>query len=239
MAAVPRVRLGPCTEDQHRSVVGLNDPQVLPDSAEAGHSHSVPALMHRGKPCDRVANLSRLKLQRLHRRAFELQNRSAIERPISFCANGRNEADDCKACNKWRTALEAAGVVSIDADVNCRIGCDCKRDRLEQVGGTGVVTTSSKASGTAEPHRNSEREFALQQSRRGDSVFDTLIEVLEATPEALSEEYSEDLLCDLVRSYAPDITTEEIAAALDTLSSRAIALGEFIQNKRRAERESG
>ena len=70
-------------------------------------------------------------------------------------------------------------------------------------------------------------------------MFDTLIEVLEATPEALSEEYSEDFLCDLVRSHAPDITTEEIAAALDTLSSRAIALGEFMRKKRRTERESG
>ena len=102
-----------------------------------------------------------------------------------------------------------------------------------------MVTKFSKAPGTAEPHSNSEREFALQQSHRGDSVFDTLIEVLEETPEALSAEYSEDLLCDLVRSHAPDITTEEIAAALDTLSSRAIALGEFMQNKRRPGRESG
>ena len=30
---------------------------------------------------------------------------------------------------------------------------------------------------------------------------------------------------------------EEIAAALDTLSSRVIALGEFIENKRRPRRE--
>ena len=101
-----------------------------------------------------------------------------------------------------------------------------------------MVTKFSKAPGAAEPHGNSEREFALRQSHRGDNVFDTLIEVLEETPEALSAEYSEDLLCDLVRSRAPDVTTEEIVAALDTLSSRAIALGEFIQNKRRPGRVS-
>ena len=62
--------------------------------------------------------------------------------------------------------------------------------------------------------------------------------VLEEAPGALSAEYSEDLLCDLVRSHAPDVTTEEIAVALDKLSSRAIALGEFIENKRRPRRES-
>ena len=101
-----------------------------------------------------------------------------------------------------------------------------------------MVTKFSKAPGRAEPHSNSEREFALQQSHRGDSVFDTLIAVLEETPEALSAEYSEEFLCDLVRSHAPDVTTDEIAAALDMLSSRAIALGEFIQNKRRPGRES-
>jgi hypothetical protein len=101
-----------------------------------------------------------------------------------------------------------------------------------------VVTKFSKAPGTAKPHSNSEREFALQQSHRGDSVFDALMEALEEMPEALSAEYSEDLLCDLVRSHAPDVTTEEIAAALDTLSFRAIALGELIQNKRRPGRES-
>jgi hypothetical protein len=68
--------------------------------------------------------------------AFELQNRSAIE-PLSYCANRRKETDGCKACEKWRTALEVAGVVSIDADVNCRTGCGSKRDRSKQVGGTG------------------------------------------------------------------------------------------------------
>ena len=40
--------------------------------------------------------------------------------------DGRKETDGCKACEKWRTALEAAGVVSIDADVNCRTGCGSK-----------------------------------------------------------------------------------------------------------------
>jgi hypothetical protein len=77
-------------------------------------------------------------------------------------------------------------------------------------------------------------ERELQRSDRADSVFDTLIEVLEEMPEALSLEYSEDLLCDLVRSYAPDVTTEEIVAALDMLSARAIALRDFMDERARA-----
>jgi hypothetical protein len=81
-------------------------------------------------------------------------------------------------------------------------------------------------------------ERELQRSDRADSVFDTLIEVLEEAPEALSREYSEDLLCDLVRSRAPDVTTQEIAAALDVLSARAVALRELMQDKRRPVRES-
>ena len=93
------------------------------------------------------------------------------------------------------------------------------------------MTRFLKASGTAELNSKMERE--IQRSEREDSVFDTLIEVLEETPEALSVEYSEDLLCDLVRSRSPDVTTQEIAAALDVLSARAIALREFMQNKRR------
>src|SRR6516225_4145112 len=92
------------------------------------------------------------------------------------------------------------------------------------------MTRFLKASGTAELTSKMERE--IQRSEREESVFDTLIEVLEETPEALSVEYSEDLLCDLVRSRSPDITTQEIAAALDVLSARAIALREFMQNKR-------
>jgi hypothetical protein len=87
-----------------------------------------------------------------------------------------------------------------------------------------------RASGTAELQSKMGRE--LQRSDRGDSVFDTLIEVLEETPEALSAEYSEDLLRDLVRSRIPDVTIQEILAALDVLSARAIALREFMQNKR-------
>jgi hypothetical protein len=67
----------------------------------------------------------------------------------------------------------------------------------------------------------SEREQALRQSHREDGVFDVLMEVLEETPEALSLEYSDDLLCDLVRSHLPDVTTEEIVTALDMLSARA------------------
>ena len=66
----------------------------------------------------------------------------------------------------------------------------------------------------------SEREQALRQSHREDGVFDVLMEVLEETPEALSLEYSDDLLCDLVRSHLPDVTTQEIVRALDTLSAR-------------------
>jgi hypothetical protein len=91
------------------------------------------------------------------------------------------------------------------------------------------MTQSLKASEAA--HNRVERE--LQQSNRGESVFDVLIEVLEETPEALSEEYSEDLLCDLVRARSPDVTTQEIATALDVLSARAVALREFMQNRRR------
>ena len=67
----------------------------------------------------------------------------------------------------------------------------------------------------------SEREQSLRQSHREDGVFDVLMEVLEETPEALSLEYSDDLLCDLVRSHLPDVTTEEIVTALDMLSARA------------------
>ena len=67
----------------------------------------------------------------------------------------------------------------------------------------------------------SEREQSLRQSHREDGVFDVLMEVLEETPEALSLEYSDDLLCDLVRFHLPDVTTEEIVTALDMLSARA------------------
>ena len=95
------------------------------------------------------------------------------------------------------------------------------------------MTRFPKASGLAEPHDKTERELALRRSDRADSVFDTLIEVLEEAPEALSLEYSEDLLCDLVRACAPDVTTEEIAEALDVLSARAIALRELMRNERR------
>ena len=97
------------------------------------------------------------------------------------------------------------------------------------------MTRFLKASGTAELTSKMERE--IQRSEREDAVFDTLIEVLEETPEALSVEYSEDLLCDLVRSRSPDITAQEIVAALDVLSARAIALREFMQNKRRPVRQ--
>ena len=79
-------------------------------------------------------------------------------------------------------------------------------------------------------------ECDLQRRDRVVSVFDTLIEVLEETPEALSPEYSEDLLCDLVRSRFPDVTTQEIAAALDVLGARAIALRECMQDKQRSAR---
>jgi hypothetical protein len=92
------------------------------------------------------------------------------------------------------------------------------------------MTKFLKASRT-ELHSRLQRE--LHRSDRGDRVFDTLIEVLEETPEALSLEYSEDLLCDLVRSRCPDVTTQEIVAALDELSARAMALRELMQNKLR------
>jgi hypothetical protein len=90
-----------------------------------------------------------------------------------------------------------------------------------------------KADGAAEHCSKMKREFALRQSVRADGVFDALVEVLEATPEVLSSEYSDDLLCDLVRSYVPDVTSEEIVTALNMLSVRATSLREFMQNKRR------
>ena len=74
-----------------------------------------------------------------------------------------------------------------------------------------------------------ERELAVRQSNREDGVLDALIEVLEETPEALSVEYSDDFLCDLVRSHLPDVSTPEIVRALDMLSARATALREFMQ----------
>ena len=87
----------------------------------------------------------------------------------------------------------------------------------ERHGGTGTMTKFPKVSGTTE------HELALRQSHREDGVFDVLIEVLEETPEALSLEYSDDFLCDLVRSHLPDVTTLEIVRALDMLSARASA----------------
>jgi hypothetical protein len=60
-------------------------------------------------------------------------------------------------------------------------------------------------------------------------VLDALIEVLEETPEALSVEYSDDFLCDLVRFHLPDVTATEIVRALDMLSARATALREVMQ----------
>jgi hypothetical protein len=95
----------------------------------------------------------------------------------------------------------------------------------------------SKELGTAAPNKIVERTFALQRSDRADSVFDALVKALEEAPEALSLEYSEDFLCDLVRSYAPDVTTEEIVAALDVLSARVVALRDFMQNEHQPQRE--
>jgi hypothetical protein len=55
-------------------------------------------------------------------------------------------------------------------------------------------------------------------------VFDALLEVLERTPEALSSEYSDDFICDLIRTLVPDVTTEEVVIALNVLAARAVAL---------------
>ena len=100
-----------------------------------------------------------------------------------------------------------------------------------------MIARFSKSLGTGEPNNIVEREFALQHSDRADSVFDALVKALEEAPEALSLEYSDDFLCDLVRSYAPDVTTEEIVAALDVLSARAVALRDFMQSKHQPRRE--
>ena len=91
------------------------------------------------------------------------------------------------------------------------------------------MTKFPKASVTIELRSKTERELALRQSDREDGVFDALIEVLEETPEALSVEYSDDFLCDLIRSHLPDVTTAEIVRALDLLSARATALREFMR----------
>jgi hypothetical protein len=96
------------------------------------------------------------------------------------------------------------------------------------------MTKLPSATRTAEPLRETQRELAVRQSERANSVFDTLIEVLEETPEALSSEYSEDLLHDLVHARAPDVTTQEIVAALNMLSARAIALRDFMDERARA-----
>ena|SRR5436190_20874040 len=87
-----------------------------------------------------------------------------------------------------------------------------------------------KAPGTAEPDSKVQREIALRRSDRGERVFDTLIEVLEETPEVLSLEYSADLLCDLVCSRA-DVTTQEVVAALEALGARVMALRELMQER--------
>ena len=108
-----------------------------------------------------------------------------------------------------------------------------QKRRLKLVGETVGMTRLPKAPEKAEPHRT-EREFALLRDDRADSVFDTLIEALEEMPEALSGEYSSDLLCDLVRSRDPGVTTQEIVAALEVLGARAIALREFMQDERRS-----
>jgi hypothetical protein len=84
------------------------------------------------------------------------------------------------------------------------------------------MTRFPKASVLAEPHGKTDRELALQRSDRVDSVFATLIEVFEET-EASSLEYSEDLLCDLVRACAPDVTTVRKL----TTRSRAVARTDF------------
>jgi len=67
------------------------------------------------------------------------------------------------------------------------------------------------------------------QSNREDLVFDALIEVLEETPEALSPEYSDDFLYDLMCSLVPDVTGEEIVTALNVLGARAIALRDVMK----------
>ena len=88
------------------------------------------------------------------------------------------------------------------------------------------MTQFPKAPGT-ERRSKTEREVELRRSNREDGVFDALIEVLDETPEALSLDYSDDLLCDLVRSHLPDVTTQEIVRALDMLSAKVTALREL------------
>jgi hypothetical protein len=91
------------------------------------------------------------------------------------------------------------------------------------------LTKFPKASVTIGLRSKAERQLAVRRANREDGVFDALVEVLEETPEVLSAEYSDDFLCDLVRSRLPDVTTAEIVRALDILSARATALREFMQ----------
>jgi hypothetical protein len=90
-------------------------------------------------------------------------------------------------------------------------------------GGEAAVSKFPNGQGTSTRHGR------RPQSDREDLVFDALIEVLEETPEALSPEYSDDFLCDLIRSLVPDVTGEEIVTALNVLGSRAIALRDVMK----------
>ena len=99
-----------------------------------------------------------------------------------------------------------------------------------QLGAAGTMTNSPTAR-RAVRHGKTERQLALEQNDREDRVFGALLEVLEGTPEVLSLEYSDDFLCDLVRSLVPDVSTQDIVRALSMLSARANALREFMQDE--------
>ena len=66
----------------------------------------------------------------------------------------------------------------------------------------------------------------LLESDREDKIYDSLMAALVEAPEALSPEYSEDLLCELIRALVPDATNTEIVNALHELASRAVAFRE-------------
>jgi len=80
--------------------------------------------------------------------------------------------------------------------------------------------------------RRRQQQAALLMRERADDVYDALIEVLQETPEALSPDYADDFLCDLMRMHIPDVTAEEIVSALRVLSARSVALRELMQSRK-------
>jgi hypothetical protein len=136
----------------------------------------------------------------------------------------------------WRMAEKrqgaAKGTTGSEERLNLSASCPLMR-KVDRLCGSGETAPNNVTSGMGDRALTKFPKASVTvelRSNREDAVFDALIEVLEETPEALSGEYSVDFLCDLVRSYVPDVTTAEIVKALDILSARATALREFMRN---------